>query len=105
MSSSKIEKFFTTKNTKGTKREGLEIFVSFVVRLSLAVFGVDGEGDGAVVYEGDFHVRAELAGLHCLAKFSFQRGDELFVQWDGDLRLGGASEGGSVAFFLCWREG
>jgi len=32
MLSSKTEKFFTTKNTKDTKREGLEIFVSFVVR-------------------------------------------------------------------------
>ena len=62
------------------------------------VLAVDGEGDGAVVDEGDFHVCAELAGFHRLAKLAFQCGDELFVQRDSDLRLGGAGEGGAVAF-------
>lgn len=74
-------------------------------RCLFPVFCVDGDSDRTVIDEGYLHVLAELTGLHRLAKLVFQRGDELFVQWHGDLRRGGAGEGGAIAFFCAGVKG
>ena len=58
------------------KHKGRTGTVRSTYRGSFAVFGVDGEGNGAVVDEGYFHVRSEFAGGHWLAQILFQGFEE-----------------------------
>lgn len=71
----------------------------------LAVLGVDEDGDGAVVDEGDLHVGAELSGLYLSAEELGEAADEALVHGHGDVGLGGTDVAGAVAFLGAGHEG
>lgn len=66
--------------------------------LSLAEAGVDEDGDGAVVGEGDFHVGSEDAACDGFSEFGFEGGAEGLVEGFGDGRRGGGEERRTVSF-------
>lgn len=71
----------------------------------LAGFGVEPDGDWAVVDEGDLHVCAEDAGGDGEVGFCGEGGAELVAEWGGGIWSGGADEGWAVSFFYGGEEG
>ncbi len=72
---------------------------------SLAVLGIDDDGDGAVVDEGNLHVGTEAAAADGLGELLFERMAKGLVERLGSLRAGGAEERGAVALFRRGVEG
>lgn len=70
-----------------------------------AGLGVEEEGDGAVVDEGDLHSGAETAGGDGPVEVRVEAGDHRLVEGDGAIGVGGAMPAGAGAFFGAGEEG
>ena len=70
-----------------------------------AGFGIEPDGDWAVVDEGDLHVCTEDAGGDGEVSGSGEGGAELVAERGGGFWSGGADEGRAVSFFDCGKEG
>lgn len=57
----------------------------------------DDDGDGAVVHQRDFHLRAEYPTAYGEA-FRFEELAEAVEEWGGDFGASGVGEGGATAF-------
>ncbi len=71
----------------------------------LAGFGVEPDGDWAVVDEGDLHVSAEDACGDGEVGCGGEGGAELVAERGGGIWAGGADEGRAVSFFDGGEEG
>jgi len=90
------------------QRDDIETLTRFATgrqHARLALLGVDDERDGAVVDEGDLHHCTETAG----GDGAVQRGgcllDELLVERDREVGLGGVVERRACAFLRAGEEG
>lgn len=71
----------------------------------LAIFGIDPDGDGAIVDEADLHIGTEFAGLDGDTCGLLELVDEGLVEGFGVFGSCGADEGRAVAFFDAGVEG
>lgn len=67
-------------------------------RLLFSISRIEGDGDGAVVYERDLHVGGKNAGLYQVAKRCAECLDDVFVEGFSFLGICCVVEGGSVSF-------
>lgn len=70
----------------------------------LAVFGIDDDGDGAVIGKADEHLSAEIAGADRFAEVLLKLLNELFVKRNRDFRSRRAAVGRAIAFFRAREE-
>lgn len=64
----------------------------------LAEFGIDDDGDRAVIDEADDHLSTELAGLNRFAEILLQSLNKFFVKGNCEIRPGRAAVRRSIAF-------
>jgi hypothetical protein len=72
---------------------------------SFSDFGINDDRNRSVIDELDLHVGAELAGLDWLAQVRGELADELLVERDGYLGLGGTDIGGAIPLSRAGEQG